>query len=497
MNPVSSIVKSRKFKYGSISVIFTAVVVAVIITINVITTSIHINTQPLMIDMSKEQIYSISDASKEILKDIKAPVKFIFLQDLDSYEKSASGGSMIVQLAKEYAAQYDNVTIEVIDSLKKPTAINKYKSSSVSTIKRDSIIVEGEFGHRIITNASMFVIAESTQKAFGFKGEVQLTSSVMQVTSRDEMPVVYFTTGHGESVPAALSELFTTAGYVIEELDLSKNAPEADNKLMVVCAPQKDFGGITDQSQSGTSEIERLDAFLDNDGNVMYFTDPRLPALANLEELLSEYGVGFEHGLTVVDEKNSIGNDPYALDTKYIETSTAGDELHGSIRKLDSLPKTIMYYSMPIKLLWGDETKNSTKAATVLASFDTAYATDGDKKMIEGKQIPLMVLSQRMRYDKDNNAHSSFVLVCGSTYYLDSNFLVSNTYANADIMTNAMRIMGQRKIPVDLDFKPFDTESLADLSTVDANNWTLVISLVLPLIVSVLAVVVFVRRRHS
>ena len=114
----------RKLKYGSVAMAFTIVFVAVIFILNVVMSAIH-NANPMMIDMTKKQIYGITDDSRELLKDVTAPVDIVFFMPIDMFEKTVSGGKMIVTCIKSFANEYPNITIKEIDIIKNPAAKNK------------------------------------------------------------------------------------------------------------------------------------------------------------------------------------------------------------------------------------------------------------------------------------------------------------------------------------------------------------------------------------
>ena len=86
-------------------------------------------------------------------------------------------------------------------------------------------------------------------------------------------------------------------------------------------------------------------------------------------------------------------------------------------------------------------------------------------------------------------------MVSGSYEFLS--YLSNKSYANSDIMLNAMRITTSRTIATNVaEFKLFDSNEL--IMTADQQNrWTLILILLLPSVVSVIGIVVWIRRRHS
>ena len=483
----------RKFKYGAVATIFTVIFVAVIVLVNVVTTTVN-NINPLMIDMTKKQIYSISDSSKNLLKDINAPVEIVFFMPIDMYEKTVQGGKMIVDCIKSFANTFPNITIKTVDIIKNPAAANEFKSSDISSLKTTSIAVKSGSTPKLLDYTAFYVIAQSNNSAMGFAGERTLTSAILQVTNTD-YPTVYFTTGHGEAALTdnGLAALFAQNGFTVKQIDLSKEDIDPAAKIVVICNPRKDFLGTDPNNPNITSEIDKIGSFLNKFGNLMYFTSPDALDFPEINDLLKEYNIQMQGNSMIVDTKNALDTTGLALNAQYFVSNGAGDELTASIRNLPSAPRTIVPRAEPIKIL---DLTTDVSVSPVLQSADTAVqynSTDGTA--ISQGVFNLLVLAQRTQY-VNNEPKSSLVLACGSVDFLDSSALLSNSYGNSDILLNSMRIMANRKVTTDIQWKEFDTTALS-MTLEEQNTWTLLCLLLLPVVVSALGIAVWLRRRHS
>jgi len=488
--PESSIL--RKLKYGSAAMIFTIVFVAVIFVLNVVTTTIN-NIRPMFIDMTKEQIFGITDEAHKLLDDIDVPIEIVFFQPVDKYEKTVSGGKMIVNCIKTFANEFNNISITEIDIIKTPGLKSQFTASEVSQLSTTSIAVRSQGKPRLLGASSFFTTAQSTGRLFAFNGERTLTSAILQAVSVDS-PLVLFTMGHSEGLSESpilqLASLFVSNGFLVDTIDLSIDDIPEDAKILVISNPQKDFIGADPNNPTARSEIDKVASFLNSYGSVMYFSDPRIGALPELDDLLKEYGMAFEHGAVVVDERNSINSDVYNLSADYFVAENVGDELHSSIRKLPSPPKTLVRYAKPIRIL---DIAGERDVSPVLISYPTSYKVSLDNTVSAQGSYNLFVVAQRTQY-VDNNPKTSLFLVSGSYEFLD--FLPSSSYSNSDILLNAMRIMTSKKIAVDIKFKLFDSNELS-MTLEEQNTWTLMTILLLPTLVGVTGVIVWLRRRHS
>ena len=96
----------------------------------------------------------------------------------------------------------------------------------------------------------------------------------------------------------------------------------------------------------------------------------------------------------------------------------------------------------------------------------------------------------------DNEYYYTYVIVSGSANFANSNYLLSNAYANADIISAAMKATGRDKILADIEFKVFDKTKL-DITTAQSNHWSVALVTVLPAAAAVVGLVIWVRRKNS
>jgi len=175
-----------------------------------------------------------------------------------------------------------------------------------------------------------------------------------------------------------------------------------------------------------------------------------------------------------------------------------GASLTTSIRELETCPKPIVRYAMPIDILW--ETKaidqSSRTVSPILLSSPTsqAHPFEDEESVAQTGQFSLMTITQDLIYI-DNESYVSYVLCCGTTEFTNQSYLASNAYANADIIFTAMKAMGREKVPINIDFRLFEDNSL-DITTEQANTWTVIITALIPVIVCVLGITVFIQRKH-
>ena len=143
-NEKSSIFKSRRFKYGSLAVTLTVLFIVLVIVLNA---AIYALTFSFgwYLDLTGEQQYGITDASKELLDGVLVPgvnVKIVFCQDKDRVLED-SGGYYVYKCIESYKKAYpDNIKVEFLDINKHPELASKYTTQHGIQLYTYNIIME-------------------------------------------------------------------------------------------------------------------------------------------------------------------------------------------------------------------------------------------------------------------------------------------------------------------------------------------------------------------
>jgi hypothetical protein len=130
--------------------------------------------------------------------------------------------------------------------------------------------------------------------------------------------------------------------------------------------------------------------------------------------------------------------------------------------------------------------------ATATEVYDTTVVSQATGK----DPYKLMTLTRESRMVDNENEDYSYVLACGSTDFLSSTLLLSNTYGNTDLMLSALRATGRELVPVGLKLKPFASSNIETLTTARANRYTIGLIVAPTLITAIAGVYVLVRRKY-
>ena len=190
-------------------------------------------------------------------------------------------------------------------------------------------------------------------------------------------------------------------------------------------------------------------------------------------------------------------SDGLSVLAQYAEDGTLGATLYSDfVKNVAAKPKTVSRYTMPIQILKeeGGSLSGTRTVAPVLTSYESSSAVQNGTTIGKGS-YNLMTISREMRV-VDNEYYFSYVLVSGSADFAASNYIYSNAFANADILSSTMSITGRERTLANIKYKVFDDTDL-EITTAQANNWTLALVLVLPAVMAATGLVIYVRRKHS
>ena len=99
--------------------------------------------------------------------------------------------------------------------------------------------------------------------------------------------------------------------------------------------------------------------------------------------------------------------------------------------------------------------------------------------------------------EQKNTSGSSYVGVIASANFSTEDFLQSAVYENGDVLLRTLKNMGKTEVPEGLRIKPFQSKEISTLTTSQMLTWTLVLSIAPAVLVTVVAVLIFVKRRRA
>lgn len=478
------------------------------------------------VDMTDEQIFTLSDSAKALLDQLEYDVTIIFAADRDKIEGNYSDingkpMSYIFNTAKLMDAYSDRVSIEYHDCERNPTYFDQFADLRNQVLDGESfnanyIIIKsadraytdenGEeqygFEYRVVKNENFYVTG-TTKSVYAYNGEFVFASYFLQLGS-EENPTVCFTTGHGEDVSNSnnLRLMFNAASFNVVDIDLATEDIPDTTRMLVINNPKSDFPGYTESLYGDVDQIQKVSDYLNTVGSVMYFTDYRYASqLTNINDLLKLWNIEMQGGVYVRDSLSSSGSADQIIRVEYNEEAEFTEELLGGAFSSVTNAKPIMSYATPIKILNGGYKQEALRTLTTQSLLTTSSSSavvdsaDSSKVVANGAQNVMALTHSTM--NDSNNTFSSYLLACGSSTFASDPYLMNNgVYPNWKILYTYINMATQYQVPVDIDFKVFQSYDL-DITNYQADVWTFVLTAVLPAVSAIVGAIVLIRRKYA
>jgi ABC-type uncharacterized transport system involved in gliding motility auxiliary subunit len=274
-------------KYGGYASLVTLGVIAVLLLINLLFTRIS-----PQVDLTDNKRFSLSGETLQVIGAIKSPVTIYGLW------RPGEENREVAEVLGLYLARSRMIRMDLVDPDKNPGFMARYDKNGEG-IARGSVLVEGEKGFKIISPFDMY---DSTGAAV----EKRLTAALLFAGS-GETPAIYEISGHGE--PALedlnLKEAVEKENYSLLSLNLLQSEIPADASAVILNCPRTDLSG---------GETEKLLAYLEKGGRLLLVMDIMTRELANLNDMLSSYGIRYNYGMVMeTDPRRRIGDNPFFI----------------------------------------------------------------------------------------------------------------------------------------------------------------------------------------
>ncbi len=510
------------FKRGGYSLAITAVVLAGLIVFNwlvgVLGDRFH-----LEFDMTANKKNSISAENIEYIKSIDNDIKITIIGSEENYSNyvsyyaqnlygvTISSNSELEYfeqtktLISKYKEYNDKISIEYIDPQSTQYTAITTAYPSYEFVYGDMIVecsFDGNERTKILTFYDLYALSEdSSSSYYGYssytlasnKTEQALTGAIAYVTSTDTKKVAVIS-GHSSSAYIeAYKSILTANNYDITEIsDNIVSEISSDYDAIIISAPNIDFLG---------SELDVISEFLDNDGKLgkglVFFADATSPYLTNLYGFLEEWGISVGEGIVYETYSgNHIPDTPTAMGI-YL-TELENDDI------TTNMSYAIADYNVPMNIC---ETATTTRTATALMQTPETtvvapigFASDwADYTEDDMKAFDCVIQSVETGRDSENNQITSYVMAFSGLDFIQSTYASDSNLCNQDIvMAVSDRATHVGDTPITFTSKVIENENFtADVTDSGCKIVSTVFMFIIPVLVAVIGIVIFVRRRNA
>lgn len=480
---------SKQIKLGVFNTGMVAFSLALAVIVNLVVAALP--TTATQVDVTANNLYSLTDDTKEMLADLD--------EDVTIYVLAAESGAdaTLSKTLDRYMDESSHIDVVYKDPSKYPNFYQTYTDDT--SITQNSLIVVSSERNKVVNYSDMYEGSYDSSYNYtttGYDGEGQLTSAIQYVTS-ENMPVVYEIEGHDETaLSGGFSDVITKANITVQSINLLKydEIPD-DAEAIIINGPTSDFSA---------DDAAKVISYLENGGKAFITTMYTTNDMTNFNSILSEYGVSVAEGLVIEGDTDHYYQQPYYLlpniESSDLTTSassgyvfapssqgliypqdTDSTESTESVTDTESSDSGITYTPLLT-------TSDSSFSKVDIANMTSYDKEDGD---IDGPFAVGLDVTKTIDDDKTMNL---IIYSCATIFTDSADSMVSgnNSALFSDAVTNLVDTSDTSTtvIPV----KEYDSSTLTVSTTVTRLGATFGIG-VIPLALLLSGVVIWVKRR--
>lgn len=491
---VKKVLKSRRFKRGGMATVFTAVFVVVVILINVVVSLLSERFPSMNIDLTANQVNTLSDAALEVAKEVENDTTIYILATDDWLDYANSQGvpySSLVSLSNKLAEANSKIKVEQIDLEKNPTFVNKYADENLSN---GYVVVETDKRYRVLTISDMFPTESNSQtgESTSYNDVDSALATAIKQVNLSEVPIVSIATGHSEGLTDAfdsLTSFFNENAFDVQQFNiLTEEIPE-NTQILFLATPMTDYT---------EDELKKLDAYLSDKESgktrtLLISAAPGQADLPNLMGFLEEWGISYDPTSVILesDTSRTFGNS--AL---YLSDVNTEDKIPDGDYSLLVTP-----YSVPVTRLF--DANNSVVTYSLASTSEGSYLqkTDSEEdasETAEKKSYDTAVIARKSLDSSGMGAYAN-VIVLGSTYMLDPSTLTTSTFSNGTYIADLAKYATDTTNTDNTVYSPRVEAGTKDMTaTTNVINFLGlgVFTITIPVVILLVGLVVYIKRRH-
>ncbi len=321
------------------------------------------NIEP--VDVTTEQIYSLTDESKKLISEVDLNVNIVLL-NYDNDDRATI-------VAKKYKKINDKIDATCINYWQDPNGLAEYGITDDTT---QVIIVYSALRQKQIYNSELTSYNTINSQEMDVT-EQKLTNSILDVTKSVEQEV-FFVKGNGEYGINSEEEGFlrlaksiANEAYVVTSINLENTDIPSTCKLLVFANPTVDFSD---------NETNKIQNYINNGGNILWMQDPYKVAnenysadkIKNVKKILANYGIDFSEGVVLEDTEDFV-----YYDQKYSMPALAYNDI---VKDIYSDGRVVTYLAGRIENVSNEKMKELgvTYEAFMKSSDGSYYKKDFD-----------------------------------------------------------------------------------------------------------------------
>lgn len=465
----------KNFSLGAFSFISIIVVFAIAIILNIGVK--RIPDKYAQIDLTQNQLYSICDATVNVVNEVKEPITIYVYASEDDKD------DVVDKLLKKYSGMSSLISVEYVDPNKSPKFYEKYTSNSISY---NTLFVVSETRNKVVDYDTLYITDYSmnddgsyeTTTSYDIEGQI---TSAINFINNGSSAKVYNLTGHDEmELETTFLDSIAKQNYTCEDINLIGNEIPEDCEMLIINSPLSDIAA---------EDADKIISYAENGGKLLIvipFADNT--DFTNLNRILAYYNVKTDLGFVVDTQKYDSA--PYIL-IPNMGSDTATTDLVG--KKVALAPYCKAIYTI-------DSEDTTCDVNPWLYSTDSSYRKNTaieevtDYSYVEGvdEDGPCNLA---VTVVKSTENSSSTAYITGSTYLFSETANSRTSNANLTIFMNIINnCVATDGSAVVVPVKSMEAERFV-VSNIEGLAIFLILLIVVPLALLVSGFVIWMKRR--
>ena len=436
------------------------------------------------LDFSKEKLFTLTQASKDKVKNIEKDVTLYFVEYSDD--------DSTLDLAKQYSKVNNHIKVEAVKANDRPDLVQKYGIESGTT----AIIAECGEKYKILSSQDLVTYDSTTYESISIAEETVTT---------DTVPKVYFLSGYSKlslsSGMQYLNAYLENEIYDVETVDVLTTGKIPDDcDTLVITMPSKDFDEIA------TNAI--ID-YINSGKNILWFQAATAQNIEtpNVNKILAMYGINpFSLGIIrEADSNRMLSNQPDLILPNIQSTDVT--------KKLVNAEGVIFIDATKINTMDSDKlTELNVEKTELLKTSEKSYFrtnfTNSQDEAEDDDEVGSYTVGEMMtktiteaNEETGEKAKTSKLIIYGENYFISDMPLTSSTQTpviqyrqNKDLALNSISYLVDREDDITA---RKSTGTVTYTATETENRIILTIIFAIPLVIIVAGIIVWQIRRRK
>ena len=476
---IGEILRKKWLVDGTKTLILVAIIVLLYIGVNILLEKVVLPE----IDCTQDKMYSLSDESKDKLGNLDKEVTITLI----NYGSNTS----FINFVERYTTINDNIKLERIDDLSSRTDLmNEYSLQTTDSL----VLITCGDREKEVTENDMYTFDYSTYQSIDTTEEA-ITNAILDVTT-EEKPKVYFMSNHLAYDVNYFSSIMKTMkdeANEVETIDLFANGgiPE-DCDCLVISTLKED---ITEQ------ERDNLINYINNGGKLLLMCGPNITGvnLSNFQVVLDLYGVSISNGVVFEGESSNMiaGYPDFIIETTQSTSLTQNLNMSMNICLLDAGEITFNEDKLEDLGVEYEVLAKTSEKSFVRTDVTQNTASRTDKDGEEKSSTVAAIATKKI----DDSKTSKLVIFSNELFAMDMPVQISgyqmytvSLYNNSDMILNSVSFLNEREDTITI---RKTSEQVNYTVSELQNNIIMAIIFTIPVLIIILGIVVWLRRRRK